>query len=93
MLMSCPHRHRVSAEQRSGTRIRADACLSVASLRLTPSDVSSAGYRAAALTLARLLFAYFLLAMQEKVRRLPGRDPASHFNNYLSEHATMRVNS
>ena len=27
---------------------------------------------------ARLLFAYFLLAKQEKVSRLPGRDPACH---------------
>jgi hypothetical protein len=37
---------------------------------------SSAGNPAGARSLARLLFAYFLLAKQEKVCRLPGRDPA-----------------
>ena len=42
----------------------------------TPPDASSARDREADLTSARLLFAYFLLAKQEKVSRPPGRDPA-----------------
>src|SRR5450830_711054 len=46
--------------------------------RPTPTAASSARNRAAALTAARLLFAYFLLAKQEKVSRPPGRDRASH---------------
>ncbi len=44
----------------------------------TPPDASSARNREAALTSPRLLFAYFLLAKQEKVSRPPGRDPACH---------------
>lgn len=55
---------------------RAGACLSEASLRQTPPDASSARNRAAARASARFLFAYFLLARQEKVSRPPGRDPA-----------------
>ena len=66
------------AEQRSSARIRAGACLSEASLRATPSVASSTGNRAAARPTARLSFAYFSLAKQRKVRRLPGRNPASH---------------
>ena len=46
----------------------------------TPPGASSARNRAAALTSARLLFAYFLLAKQEKVSRPPGRDPAYRQN-------------
>jgi hypothetical protein len=42
----------------------------------TPPDASSARNRVAALTSARLSFAYFSLAKQRKVRRPPGRDPA-----------------
>jgi len=64
------------AEQRSGDRIRAGACLSVASLRPTPGDASSARYPAGARPLARLFFAYFLLAKQKKVTRPTGRNLA-----------------
>ena len=66
------------AEQRSGARIRAGACLSVASLRQTPSGVSSARQPAGPRSSARLFFGYFLLAKQKKVARLPGRNPACH---------------
>jgi len=62
------------AEQRSGARIRAGACLSVASLRPTPGAVSSARYPAGARPLARLSFAYFSLAKQRKVSRPTGRN-------------------
>jgi hypothetical protein len=65
------------AEQRSGARIRAGACLSVASLRQTPSGASSAGQPVGPRSLARLSFAYFSLAKQRKVSRPPGRNPAS----------------
>jgi hypothetical protein len=47
------------AEQHSGDRIRAGACLSEASLRTTPGDASSARNPAGARPLARLSFAYF----------------------------------
>ena len=60
------------AEQRSGGRIRAGACLSVASLRPTPGGASSARYPAGARPLARLSFAYFSLAKQRKVRPAAG---------------------
>ena len=43
----------------------------------TPPDASSARNRVAALTSARLLFAYFLLAKQEKVSALPGAHPGN----------------
>jgi len=70
------------AEQRSGARIRAGACLSEASLRLTPSGASSARQPAGPRPAARLFFGYFLLAKQKKVARPPGRNPvfnkASH---------------
>jgi hypothetical protein len=49
------------AEQRSVGRIRAGACLSEASLRQTPPNVSSAGNPAGARSTARLLFAYFVV--------------------------------
>ena len=65
------------AEQRSGDRIRAGACLSVASLRTTPGGASSARYPAGARPLARLSFAYFSLAKQRKVRPAAGNKPAS----------------
>ena len=61
------------AEQRSGGRIRVGACLSVASLRTTPGDVSSARHPAGARPLARLSFAYFSLAKQRKVRPAAGQ--------------------
>ena len=54
------------AEQRSGDRIRAGACLSVASLRTTPGDASSARQPVGPRPLARLFFGYFLLAKQRK---------------------------
>jgi hypothetical protein len=66
------------AEQRSGARIRAGACLSAASLRQTPSGASSARQPAGPRSPARLSFAYFSLAKQRKVSRLPGRNPACH---------------
>jgi len=65
------------AEQRSGARIRAGACLSEASLRLTPSAASSARQPAGPRSTARLFFGYFLLAKQKKVARPPGRNPAT----------------
>ena len=72
------HRHSGRVEQRSGGRIRAGACLSVASLRTTPPHASSARDPAGARPVARLSFAYFSLAKQRKVSRLPGRNPACH---------------
>ena len=72
------HRHSGRAEQRSGGRIRAGACLSAASLRTTPTHASSARDPAGARPVARLFFGYFPLAKQKKVTRLPGRDPACH---------------
>jgi len=62
------------AEQRSDGRIRAGACLSVASLRPTPDGASSARNPAGARPLARLFFGYFLLAKQKKVTRPTGRN-------------------
>ena len=69
------------AEQRSGARIRAGACLSEASLRLTPSGASSARQPAGPRPLARLSFAYFSLAKQRKVRRPQGRNPVLKFSS------------
>jgi len=65
------------AEQRSGARIRAGACLSVASLRLTPGGASSARHPEGARPWARLSFAYFSLAKQRKVRPAAGSKPAN----------------
>ena len=62
------------AEQRSGDRIRAGACLSEASLRTTPGGASSARHPEGARPLARLSFAYFSLAKQRKVSRPTGRN-------------------
>ena len=70
--------HSGRAEQRSGWRVRAGACLSEASLRTTPPPASSARNPEGARPVARLSFAYFSLAKQRKVSRLPGRDPACH---------------
>jgi hypothetical protein len=75
------------AEQRSGARIRAGACLSAASLRQTPSGASSARQPAGPRSSARLFFGYFLLAKQKKVARLPGRDPARH----VSQQPTQNI--
>ncbi len=66
------------AEQRSGGRIRAGACLSEASLRPTPGGASSARYPEGARHLARLFFGYFLLAKQKKVTRPTGRNRYSN---------------
>ncbi len=63
------------AEQRSGARIRAGACLSEASLRPTPSGASSARQPEGPRPSARLYFAYFSLAEQRKVSRPSGRNP------------------
>ena len=71
-------RHWGRAEQRSGGRIRAGACLSVASLRTTPPHASSARKPAGPRSMARLFFGHFLLAKQKKVTRPPGRTPACH---------------
>jgi len=68
------------AEQRSGARIRAGACLSVASLRLTPGGASSAWHPEGARPLARLSFAYFSLAKQRKVRPAAGSKQAASRN-------------
>jgi hypothetical protein len=77
---SCP-RPFGRAEQRSGARIRAGACLSEASLRLTPSGASSARQPAGPRSTARLSFAYFSLAKQRKVRRPQGRNPVLKFSS------------
>ena len=68
------------AEQRSGARIRAGACLSVASLRTTPGGASSARQPAGPRPLARLSFAYFSLAKQRKVRPAAGSKQAASRN-------------
>jgi len=62
------------AAQCSGARIRAGACLSVASLRPTPRAASSARQPVGPRPLVRLFFAYFLLAKQKKVTRPTGRN-------------------
>jgi hypothetical protein len=72
------------AEQRSGARIRAGACLSEASLRLTPSGASSARQPAGPRSSARLSFAHFSLAKQRKVSRPPGRNPVCGGNLRLT---------
>jgi hypothetical protein len=76
----------VCAEQRSGARIKRDACLSPqGEFAARPRFASSAGCPGAVHRgrrhQGRLLFAYFLLAKQEKVRRLPGRNPACNESN------------
>jgi hypothetical protein len=67
------------AEERSGGRMKQAACLSEASLQTARPTRAPQVARSAAEGHAyqgRLLFAYFLLAKQEKVSRQPGRDPA-----------------
>jgi len=81
-----PHWPLGRAEQRSGARIRAGACLSVASLRSTPGGASSARYPAGARPLARLSFAYFSLAKQRKVRPAAGNKQASRPKPVLKTH-------
>jgi hypothetical protein len=64
------------AEERRAGWIRADTCLSEASLCLTPPGLSTARHREAAQTAGRLSFGYFSLAKQRKVtssRATPGR--------------------
>jgi hypothetical protein len=51
----------------------------------TPPDASSARYPAGALTSARLLFAYFLLAKQEKVSAPPGAHPGNASKPWCSQ--------
>ncbi len=63
------------AEQRSGARIRAGACLSVASLRPTPGDVSSARHPEGARPLARLSFAYLFFGEAKKSKARGRRTP------------------
>ena len=53
---------------------RAGACLSEASLRLTPHTARSARQPVGPRPLARLFFGYFLLAKQKKVTRPTGRN-------------------
>jgi hypothetical protein len=53
----------------------------------TPPAASSARNRVAALTSARLLFAYFLLAKQEKVSALPGAHPGNATPNKTQQGA------
>ena len=77
------------AEQRSGGRIRAGACLSVASLRPTPGGASSARYPAGARPWARLSFAYFSLAKQRKVRPAAGASPAAGNKPAASQNLTF----
>ena len=78
------------AEQRREARIKRDACLSPqGEFAARPRFASSAGCPGAAHRgrrhQGRLLFAYFLLAKQEKVSRPPGRDPACHASKPLKQ--------
>ena len=71
------------AEQRSGARNKRAACLSPqGEFAARPRFASSAGCPGAQHRgrkhQGRLSFAYFSLAKQRKVRRLPGRNPACH---------------
>ena len=64
------------AEERKAGRIRADTCLSEASLCLTPLGLSTARNREADQTAGRLSLGYFSLAKQRKVtsrRATPGQ--------------------
>jgi hypothetical protein len=79
----------VCAEQRSEARKKWAACLSPqGEFAARPRFASSAGcpgaQRRGRRHQGRLLFAYFLLAKQEKVSRPPGRDPACHANKHLT---------
>ena len=68
------------AEQRSGDRIRAGACLSEASLRPTPGGVSSARHPAGAGPLARLSFAYLFFGEAKKSKARGRRKPCGRSN-------------
>jgi hypothetical protein len=77
------------AEQRSGARNKRAACLSPqGEFAARPRFASSAGCPGAQHRgrrhQGRLSFAYFSLAKQRKVRRLPGRNPACHANKNTS---------
>ena len=71
------------AEQRSGDRIRAGACLSVASLRPTPGGASSARYPAGARPLARLSFAYLFFGEAKKSKSANRPKPALASSPFL----------
>jgi hypothetical protein len=79
----------VCAEQRRKARIKRSACLSPqGEFADSPRFASSAGCPGAQHRgrrhQGRLSFAYFSLAKQRKVRRLPGRNPACHANKNTS---------
>jgi hypothetical protein len=83
------------AEQRSEARIKRDACLSPqGEFAYRPRFASSAGCPGAAHRgrrhQGRLLFAYFLLAKQEKVSRPPGRDPACNESKTIKQSSAVR---
>ncbi len=77
------------AEQRSGDRIRAGACLSVASLRPTPGGASSARHPEGARPLARLSFAHLFFGEAKKSeacgRRKPANRPKPDLKNHLNK--------
>jgi hypothetical protein len=90
-----PHLPCVCAEQRREARIKRAACLSPqGEFAARPRFASSAGCPGAAHRgrrhQGRLLFAYFLLAKQEKVSRLPGRDPACHERKTSKQRSAVR---
>ena len=66
------------AEQRSSVRIKTLALFERSEFASVPNAASSARNRVSGTDVARLFFAYFLLAKQKKVSRPPGRDPACH---------------
>ena len=79
----------VCAEQRREARVKRSACLSPqGEFADSPRFASSAGCPGAQHRgrrhQGRLSFAYFSLAKQRKVRRLPGRNPACHANKNTS---------
>ena len=71
------------AEQRSGGRIRAGACLSEASLRTTPDDTSSARHPEGARPLARLSFAYLFFGEAKKSKARGRRKPCGNQKSRL----------
>jgi hypothetical protein len=78
------------AEQRREARIKRSACLSPkGEFADSPRFASSAGCPGAQHRgrkhQGRLSFAYFSLAKQRKVRRLPGRNPACHDSNHITK--------
>jgi hypothetical protein len=85
---SAPHLPCRRAEERSGGRMKQAACLSEASLQTARPMRAPQGARSAAEGHAyqgRLSLAYVSLAKQRKVRRPPGRDPACHFSQHLTD--------